>query len=112
MAEELWALRVGVSISTSESWSGEQGPGHRARPAAVGDGMGEEIGRLVPCTAAGSWLMRRRTIPEEAGGPEAAVRNGGEEGPWWTASPQPCLPSRHAQMGSCRAAGGAVSNSP
>lgn len=24
---------------------------------------------LVPCTAAGSWLTLRRTIPEEAGGP-------------------------------------------
>lgn len=39
--------------------------------------MWEEVGRLGPCSAAGNCLTLRRTIPEKAGGPEAAVRNGG-----------------------------------
>ena len=38
----------------------------------VGDRMWEEMGMLVPCTAAGSWLTLRRTIPEGAGGPEGS----------------------------------------
>lgn len=89
IAEELWALRVEASLSKSESWSEGQGPGHRARPAVVGGRMWEEMGMLVPCTAAGSWLPREGQSPRRLGGQEAAVRNGGEEGPWWTASPRP-----------------------
>lgn len=91
MAEELWAFRVEGSISESGSWSGGQKPGHRARLAAVGDRIWEEMGMLVPCTAVGSWLTLRRTIPEEAGG-----RGGSSEewvmgeSPWWQVSPQPC----------------------
>lgn len=54
MAEELWALGVEASISESGSWSGGQGLGHRARRAVVGGRMWEEMGLLVPCTAAGS----------------------------------------------------------
>ena len=75
MAEELWALGVEASISESGSWTGGQGPGHRARLAVVGGRMWEELGVLVLCTAAGRWLTPRRTIPEEA-----AVRNWGRRG--------------------------------
>lgn len=78
MAEELWALGVGASLSKSESWSEGQGPGHRARPAVVGDRMWEEMGMLVPCTAAGSWLSLR-TIPEGAWGPGGSSEEWGEK---------------------------------
>lgn len=71
-AEQLWALGVEASTSEAGSWSRGQGTGHTARLAAVGDGMWEEMGGLVPCTAAGSWLTLRRSIPEEAGGPRGS----------------------------------------
>lgn len=53
--------------------------GHRARLAVVGDRMWEEIGVLLPRTAAGSWLTLRRTIPEEARNQKAAMRR--QKGP-------------------------------
>lgn len=86
MAEELWALRMEASVSESGSWSGGQGLGHGARLAVVGDGMWEEMGMTVACTAAGSWLTLRRTIPEEAGGPEGSSKELG----WGAASPHYC----------------------
>lgn len=36
--------------------------------------MWEEIATLVPCTAAGSWLTLRRTIPADARNQKAAMR--------------------------------------
>lgn len=84
-------FQVEASISESGSLSGGQGLGHRARLAAVGDRMWEETGLLVPCTAAGSWLTLRRTIPEEAGEPGGSSEEWVMgKGPWWAASPQPC----------------------
>lgn len=64
--------------------AGEEGRarGHRARPAVVGDRMWEEIGMLVPCTAAGSWLTLRRTIPEEARDQKAAISKQKGPGGW------------------------------
>lgn len=86
-AEELWALRVEASICESGSWSGGQGKGHRARLAVVGDRMWEEMGMLVPCTAAGNWLTLRRTVPEAAGGPEGSSEEQQGVVPYWEAAP-------------------------
>lgn len=49
--------------------------------------MWEEIATLVPCTAAGSWLTLRRTIPEEARDQKAAMRK--LKGPAGQPAPSP-----------------------
>lgn len=90
-AEQLWALGVEASTSEAGSWSRGQGTGHKARLAAVGDGMWEEMGGLVPCTAAGSWLTLRRSIPEEAGGPRGSSEDRGG-GPLLGSQPPPLPP--------------------
>lgn len=67
--------------------------GHRARLAVVGDRMWEEIGMVVPCTAAGSWLTLRRTIPEEARDQKTAMRK--QKGP----GGQPALTPEPSEAG-------------
>lgn len=92
MAEVLWALGgVGGAVSASQK-AGQEGRVQGTGPGRLWweAGCGRRWACWCPALQQGAGCRGEGQSPRRLGGQEAAVRNRGEEGAWWIASPRPC----------------------